>query len=170
MPSSKADSHLSLVPRLTPRECDVIALVAEGLSNAEIAERLALTSGAISTCLSRILRQLGLRNRVQVAVWAVERGLRVGGDGTLSAPDSRDMGQITTSRWEIRADPDVVESLTRRELEVLRLLEAQLTTEEIARVLDISSEAVQRHTSSSYRKLTVPRVLPSRAPEGGSSP
>ena len=169
MPPSKAESHLSLVPQLTSREREVVALVAAGLSNAEIAERLGLVSGTISTYLSRILRQLGLRNRVQVAVWAVERGLRGGVDGTLSAHDSRGMGPITTSRWEIRADPDAVESLTRRELEVIRLLEAKLSNEEIAAVLRISSETVARHTSSIYQKLVVPQVLSSRAPEGGSS-
>ena len=170
MPSSKADRRISLVPTLTPRERDVVALVAEGLSNAEIAERLWLTPGMISRCLSRILRQLGLRNRVQVAVWAVEQGLRGGVNGTLGAPDSRDMGVSISSRWEIHADPDVVESLTRRELEVVRLLEADLSNGEIVAVLHISSEAVEKHIGSISGKLLSPRVLASRAPEGGSSP
>ena len=170
MPPSKAESHLSLVPQLTSREREVVALVAAGLSNAEIAERLGLVSGTISTYLSRILRQLGLRNRVQVAVWAVERGLRGGVNGTLRASESRDMGASISSRWEIHADPDVVESLTRRELEVLRLLEAEMSKEEIIAVLHVSSEAVEKHVRSISGKLLSPRVLPSRAPEGGSSP
>ena len=80
------------------------------------------------------------------------------------------MRPIISSRWETRADPDAVESLTRRELEALRLLEARLSNEEIAEVLHISSEAVERHTSSVYGKLMAPRLIWSRAPEDGSSP
>lgn len=63
---------------LTPRECEVAALVAEGLSNAEIAERLMLTSGTVGNHVAHIMRRLGARNRVVVAVWAVEHGLRRG--------------------------------------------------------------------------------------------
>jgi DNA-binding NarL/FixJ family response regulator len=61
---------------LTPREREIAALVAEGLTNAEIAERLTLTPGTVGNHLGHILRTLGVRNRVQVAVWAVEHGLR----------------------------------------------------------------------------------------------
>ena len=64
------------VDALTPREREVTALVAEGLSNAEIAERLVLSPGTVSNHLGHIMRALRLRNRVQVAVWAVEQGLR----------------------------------------------------------------------------------------------
>jgi DNA-binding CsgD family transcriptional regulator len=58
---------------LTPREREVAVLVAEGLSNAEIAERLALTPGTIGNHLGNIMRKLGARNRVQVAVWSVRQ-------------------------------------------------------------------------------------------------
>ena len=60
---------------LTPREREVAALVAAGLTNAEIAERLVLSPGTVGNHLANIVRALGARNRVQVAVWAVERGL-----------------------------------------------------------------------------------------------
>ena len=56
-------------------------------------------------------------------------------------------------------DPDPGESLTRREIEVLRLLEARLSNEEIAAILHISTEAVERDTSSIYQKLTAPTAL-----------
>lgn len=60
---------------LTAREREIAALVAGGLSNAEIAERLVLTPGTVGNHLGHIMRRLGARNRVQVAVWAVEHGL-----------------------------------------------------------------------------------------------
>ena len=62
-------------PPLTPREREVVGLLAEGLSTAEIAERLRLTPGTVSSHLRTIMRKLGVRNRVQVAVWAVRQGL-----------------------------------------------------------------------------------------------
>lgn len=68
--ASRHGSHL------TPREREVAALVAEGLTNQEIATRLVLTSGTVANHVSSIQKRLGARNRVQVAVWAVERGLR----------------------------------------------------------------------------------------------
>ena len=61
---------------LTPREREVAALVAEGLTNAEIADRLVLNTGTVANHLAHIRRAVGARNRVQVAVWAVEHGLR----------------------------------------------------------------------------------------------
>ena len=60
---------------LTPREREVTTLIAEGLTNAEIAQRLVLSPGTVSNHLANIVRALRMKNRVQVAVWAVERGL-----------------------------------------------------------------------------------------------
>jgi DNA-binding NarL/FixJ family response regulator len=59
---------------LTPREREVAALVAEGLSNAEIAQRLALTEVTVANHVAHIMRRLRTRNRGQVAVWVAERG------------------------------------------------------------------------------------------------
>ena len=61
---------------LTPREREVAALVAEGLGNATIAQRLALTENTVARHLAHTMRRLGTRNRGQVAVWVAEHGLR----------------------------------------------------------------------------------------------
>ena len=60
---------------LSDEENAVVVLVAEGLTNLEIARRLEISEQNVAGHLSRILRKLGFRNRVQVAVWAVKQGL-----------------------------------------------------------------------------------------------
>jgi DNA-binding NarL/FixJ family response regulator len=67
---------------LTERELGVVRLVAQGLSNAEIAGRLYLSEATVKSHVARILARLGRRDRVQIAVYAYEHGIVRPGHGT----------------------------------------------------------------------------------------
>lgn len=64
----------SLTQDLKPHEWDVIVLVGSGLSNKEISARLNLSEGTVRNSLSAILSKLCLRDRTQLAIWAVQTG------------------------------------------------------------------------------------------------
>lgn len=60
---------------LTPRELEVVRLVAQGLDNKEIAGTLFLAEGTVRNLISRLLEKLNLKDRTQLAVYAVKHGL-----------------------------------------------------------------------------------------------
>ncbi|MEU3838522.1 response regulator transcription factor [Streptomyces sp. NPDC028635] len=76
--ATRTTAPVSDVPpaRLTDRECQILDLVSRGLSNTEIARSLTLSEHTVKTHVQNLLHKLQVRNRVHVAIYAFESGLR----------------------------------------------------------------------------------------------
>ncbi len=69
------DSDLTQRTALTRREREIVALVADGLSNRQIAERLFVSERTVETHVSHVLAKLGANTRTDIATWALTSGL-----------------------------------------------------------------------------------------------
>jgi len=68
-------THLQLGPSITPREREIIALVAKGSANKEIAAELGISEDTVKQHVSRILQKLGAKDRAQATAEAIRRGI-----------------------------------------------------------------------------------------------
>ena len=84
----RAQPRQAILAALTPREIEVLRLLAEGLSNPEIATRLIVGEETVKTHVSRVLNKLALRDRTQAVVLAYETGLVVPGGRRSGVPNA----------------------------------------------------------------------------------
>lgn len=105
----------ALLDSLTPREAEVLRLIARGYSNAEIAEAFVVSEGTVKTHVKRVLSKLDVRDRTQAAVWALRPWSRrtrldagrVCGDSGAATPAGPALRAVLLPRILIQERPDV---------------------------------------------------------------
>jgi DNA-binding NarL/FixJ family response regulator len=76
LPAAQAGPSLSALPAgLTPREAEVLSLIASGMSNREIAEHLTVSEGTVKSHINHLLTKIDARDRAQAVTFAYQRGL-----------------------------------------------------------------------------------------------
>lgn len=84
---------------LSPREADIVALIAEGLSNQEIADRLYLSINSVKTCIRSAYRRIGVSNRSQALLWVFTRRAEE------AAVRARSSSGLTPGEWREEPGP-----------------------------------------------------------------
>jgi DNA-binding NarL/FixJ family response regulator len=167
--STAASSRRVRLPGLTPRECDVLELLLEGLSSKEIARSLGISRATARCHVQNILTKLGVYSRTQAAALATESSPTKGGR-PASGPAGGPMGwpavePAVGSVDRLAGGPATVPavgrlaSLTPRETEVLRALAAGMERREIAEHFVVSPHTVRTHVQRVLAKLGVHSVL-----------
>ena len=82
-PAAAPPPRPAALDELTPRELEVLELIARGINNAELAEHLVVSEKTVKTHVGRILWKLGLRDRVQAVILAYEAGIVRPGEGPV---------------------------------------------------------------------------------------
>lgn len=126
-------------PDLTPREAEILELVARGLTNDDIAARLDVQEKTVRNAITRILRKLGVGTRAQAVARARDAGFALP-TPDAPAPSRDDAGPV---------------GLSRREREILELVSRGLANDAIASRLALREKTVRNTLTRVFRKLKV---------------